>query len=176
MADKKLYDNLYKVIKANSGEFALNDIVKTEILDLQIPRGWGARIRRVVFIESNLRDQTDQAYLHVYSALVLDPDDEDSYQIPMFTVDHDVLCDHESYCTRFEEGVTVAGISMMCAKRTEHYFTEEMDAITVRNPRFNSMIGGFNVSGDYKFQMRIEVYFTYEKIPMELYEKLLGIS
>lgn len=173
---KKLYDNLYKVIKANSGEFSANDVVKTEILDLQIPRGYGARIRKVIFIESNFRDQTNQTYLHTYSALVLDPDDEDSYQIPMFRVDHDVLCDHESYCVRLEEDTTPNGIATLCAKRTEHIFTEDMDAITVRNPRFNSMIGGFNVSGDHKFQMRIEVYFTYEKIPMELYEKLLGIS
>ncbi|GAH99707.1 unnamed protein product [marine sediment metagenome] len=52
MADKKLYDNLYKVIKANSGAFLANDTVLTEILDLQIPHSYCARIRKVIFEDS----------------------------------------------------------------------------------------------------------------------------
>jgi len=39
MADKKLYDNLFKVVKANSGPIEANDTVLTEIIDLQIPTG-----------------------------------------------------------------------------------------------------------------------------------------
>ncbi|GAH02940.1 unnamed protein product, partial [marine sediment metagenome] len=49
MAEKKLFDNLYKVIKVNSGAISANDVVATEILDLQIPRGYCARIRKVRF-------------------------------------------------------------------------------------------------------------------------------
>lgn len=175
MADKKLYDNLYKVIKANSGPFTANDTVKTEILDLQIPRGFGARIRRVIFRDYNLKDQLDEVNFRFEGCLVLDPDDEDSYQIPSFRVDHDVLCDFEFHYQRFIE-LTGDGISFMNTKEVVYDFNEEMDVITVRNPRFNALGNGLKVDGDYPAQCHIEVYFTYEKIPMELYEKLLGIS
>jgi len=56
----KLYDNLYKVIKANSGSYSANDGVFTEILDLQIPRQYAARIREVIFLDDISDDQTDQ--------------------------------------------------------------------------------------------------------------------
>ncbi|GAG59338.1 unnamed protein product, partial [marine sediment metagenome] len=46
---KELFDDLYKVIKLNSGAISANDTVATEIGDLQIPRGYCARIRKVRF-------------------------------------------------------------------------------------------------------------------------------
>ncbi|GAH17573.1 unnamed protein product, partial [marine sediment metagenome] len=58
----KLYDNLYKVIKANSGPIAANDTVLTEIMDLQIPRNYCARIRRVIFHDNVNGDQAGQDF------------------------------------------------------------------------------------------------------------------
>ena len=174
MADKKLFDNLFKVLKVNSGDFGVNDVVMTEILDLQIPRGYCARIRKVIFTDY-LAGQADQVSVEFRGALVLDPDDETSINIPTFVIDHDVLCDFEHYYFRFEEDTTPNGISFVQRLKTELDFTEEIDVVTVRNIRFNSSAHGLNVEGD-KCQCRITVYFTYEKISTELYAMLLGIS
>jgi len=175
MAEKKLYDNLYKVIKANSGAFLANDTVLTEIMDLQIPRNYCARIRKVVF-EDNLNDkQPGQEFLSFYGALVLDADDEDSNQIPTFTVDHDVLCDFHHEYSRFEYG-TPADIAFVHNQRTEFEFKEDLDVVTVRNVRFNVLGNGLAVGEADQPQVDCTVYFTYERVSVDLYAKLLGIS
>ena len=106
----KLYDNLYKVVKGNSGEISANDTTLTEILDLQIPRNYCARIRRVIFQDKINTAQSDQTNMQLRGALVLDPDDEESYYIPTFTIDHDVVCDFYHEYMRFDEDTTPNGI------------------------------------------------------------------
>ncbi|GAG61613.1 unnamed protein product [marine sediment metagenome] len=176
MAEKKLYDNLYKVIKANSGPVAANDTPLTEILDLQIPRNYAARIRKVVFTDAINADQADQTSFWFRGALVLDPDDEETTLIPTFTVEHDVLCDFEHEYERFEEDTTPNGISMIHNKRTVYDFDETLDVVTVRNIRFNIACNGLAVGGDHEAQVKVVVYFTYERVSVDLYAKLLGIS
>ncbi|MBA7545639.1 hypothetical protein ES705_38008 [subsurface metagenome] len=176
MAEKKLYDNLFKVIKANSGEVNANDTVLTEILDLQIPRGYAARIRKVIFRDNINADQNEQAHFFLRGALVLDPDDEDTTAIPTFTVDHDVACDFEHEYMELVEDTTPNGISFLHNKETEHIFNEDLDVVTVRNVRFNIITNGLDVAGELGSQVKVLVYFTYEKIAMDLYAKLLGIS
>ncbi|GAI58079.1 unnamed protein product [marine sediment metagenome] len=175
MADKKLYDNLYKVIKANSGAFLANDTVLTEILDLQIPHSYCARIRKVIFEDSLNDQQPRQEFMSFYGAIVLDSDDEDSNQIPTFTVDHDVLCDFHHEYSRFEMG-TPDGIAIIHNKRTVIEFHEDLDVVTVRNIRFNVLGNGLDVESADQPQVNVTVYFTYEKITLDLYSKLLGIS
>ncbi|GAH57460.1 unnamed protein product, partial [marine sediment metagenome] len=46
---KKLYDNMFRVVKVNSNELDPAGGVLSEIVDLQIPRGFVARIRKVIF-------------------------------------------------------------------------------------------------------------------------------
>jgi len=176
MAEKKLFDNLFKVIKGNSGALSANDGVFTEILDLQIPRGYGARIRKVMFELQVNADQKDQEYFRVLSALVLDPDDETSTQIPTFTVDHDVCCDFNFEYWRIEEDTTPNGISGLTSLKQSVDFDEGLDVITVRNVRVNTIGNGLLVNGDNNAQTRVTVYFTYEKLSADLYSKLLGIS
>ncbi|GAG55149.1 unnamed protein product [marine sediment metagenome] len=175
MAEKKLYDNLYKVIKANSGVISENDSTLTEIIDLQIPRGYAARIRKVIFRDHGLAQQIDQVNFNTYMALVLDADDEETYQIPTFTVDHDVLCDAEHEYMRFEEDTTPNGISVVEPKETVYNFDEGLDVVTVRNVRFNTQANGSETTATI-LQTRCIVYFTYEKVSADLYSKLLGIS
>ncbi len=177
MADKKLFDNLFKVLKVNSGEFGMNDLVMTECLDLKIPRGYCARIRKVIFIDY-LAGQKGQPSVEFRGALVLDPDDETSTSIPTFIIDHDVLCDFEHYYFRFEIAAPTEvpnGISEAHNQKTRYVFSEDIDVVTVRNIRFNSQCHGLNVTG-LKCQCRCIVYFTYEKISADLYAMLLGIS
>ncbi len=176
MAKDKLYDNLIKVIKGNSGPFTANDGVLTEIFDLQIPRGYCARIREVRFTDLLNLDQLDQTALQFFGALVLDADDETSYQIPTFTVDHDVLCDFQHEYVRFEEDTTPNGISVVHNRETHYKFEEDLDVVTVRNIRFNSSMHGGKGDGTTKPQVKCIVFFTYEKVSADLYSKLLGIS
>ena len=174
MAEKKLFDNLYKVIKVNSGGITANDTIVTEIMDLQIPRGYCARVRRVKFALRTLNDQvTGNPHYHVLTALVLDADDENSVAIPTFEVDHDVLVDH-----RFEMWMELQtnGLTSIWAPSVVYDFDEEMDVVTVRNIRANSLVNGMTVNGSDPPQTETTVYFTYEKISADLYAKLLGIS
>lgn len=175
MAEKKLFDNLYKVIKANSGVLT-NDVVATEILDLQIPRGYCARIRKVIFRDHALTNNTEIGRFKINGAIVLDPDDEASYQIPTFEVDHDVACDCEHEYMEFTEGATPSGSGMIHNKETIIDFDEGLDVVTVRNIRFNSLPNGLSTNPASTTQLHTEVYFTYEKISADLYSKLLGIS
>lgn len=174
MAEKKLFDNLYKVIKVNSGGISQNDTVATEILDLQIPRGYCARIRQVHFRIRTLKDQTNANFMfHMLTACVLDADDENSIAIPTFEVDHDVLID-----ARFEMWgeITTTGETSLWTEERVYHFDEEMDVVTVRNIRHNTLVNGMTVGGDDPPQCEMIVYFTYEKISADLYAKLLGIS
>ncbi|MBA7582261.1 hypothetical protein ES708_24189 [subsurface metagenome] len=173
--EKALFDNLYKVIKVNSGVLNTNDGVFTEIMDLQIPRGWCARIRRVIFRDHGLPEQKPQQNFKIIMALVMDPDDESSIQIPTATVDHDVLCDAEHEYNRFEFGTEPNGISVVKPWVTQHDYTEELDVVTVRNIRFNTLVSRSDTTLT-TLQTRVIVYFTYEKISIDLYSKLLGIS
>ncbi|GAG88455.1 unnamed protein product [marine sediment metagenome] len=176
MAEKKLYDNLFKVVKGNSGSLSENDGVFTEIFDLQIPRGYAARIRKIVWEPQILSEQSDQVYFRLLGACVLDPDDETSVAIPTFTVDHDVCADYSFEMVRYEENTTPNGISVAISRRETIDFDEGLDVVTVRNIRVNTMITGSAAGGSAQCQLRASVYFTYEKVSADLYSKLLGIS
>ncbi len=177
MADKKLYDNLFKVIKANSGPIEQNDTTLTEILDLQIPRSYCARIRKVIFTDNVNANQQLQDNFFYRGALVLDPDDEEHYQIPTFTIDHDICCDFEhEYMNTLGAAAGAIGGSVINNQKTEHIFLEDLDIVTVRNVRFNVQGNGLKVDGVLQSQCKCEIYFTYEKITIELYSLLLGIS
>ena len=178
MAEKKLYDNLFKVIKGNSGGIGVGSPsnVSTEILDLQIPRGYVARVRKVIAQLRNVVDDNIDSGLFdwmVRAALVADPDDENSVFIPTFNVDHDVICDFQwSFAWNV---VGTAGGFDYKAERYEIDFPEELDVVTVRNLRFN--VYGVDLLEETALpQVDVEVYFTYEKVSADLYAKLLGIS
>ena len=171
--EKKLFDNLYKVIKLNSGPMGENDTIATEIGDLQIPRGYCARIRKVRFTLRDIKAQSNVEFgFHVLTALVLDADDENSVVIPTFEIDHDVLIDH-----RWEiwGELNTNGEFAVWTPQKVYDFDEQLDVITVRNIRHNTLVNGMDLTGD-KPQVEVTVYFTYEKISTDLYAKLLGIS
>ncbi|MBA7545441.1 hypothetical protein ES705_37809 [subsurface metagenome] len=173
--ERALFDNLYKVIKVNSGVLDTNDGVFTEIMDLQIPRGWCARIRRVIFRDHSLTEQKPQQNFKLLMALVMDPDDEEHTQIPTAEIDHDILCDAEHEYNRFDFGTDPNGISVVKPHETLHDFPETLDVVTVRNIRFNTLGSRMDTTLT-TLQTRCIVYFTYEKISIDLYSKLLGIS
>jgi hypothetical protein len=176
MGGKELYDDIYFVWKGNSGGLSANDGIFTEIVDFQIPRGYAVRIRKVLFDMQVNKEQLNQEYFRLLTALVLDPDDETSTQIPTFTIDHDVACDFAFEYWRIVEDTTPNGISGMLSPRNEIVFPEELDMITIRNARVNTIVSGMATGGSDLAQSRITIYFTYEKVSSGLYEKLLGIK
>ena len=176
MGKSELYDDIFFVWKGNSGGISANDGIFTEIVDFQIPRGYAVRIRKLITELHISEDQTDQVYWRVLNALVLDPDDETSTQIPTFTIDHDVCADFSFEMVRLEEDTTPNGISALMPLRYEIEFPEELDVVSIRNARVNTIAYGLLVSGDNNAQVRNTIYFTYEKVSSSLYEKLLGIK
>jgi len=177
MAEKKLYDNLIQIIKGNSGPIEANETVLTEILDLQIPNGYCARIRKVIFVDNINADQEGQDSIMLRGALVMDSDDEVTYQIPTFTLEHDVVCDFEHEYQSFIGTVVGAlGGSFVKNHRTIYVFDEDSDVVTVRNVRFNLSGSGLLVAGPNHTQVKCIVHFTYEKVGLDLYAKLLGIK
>ncbi|GAG63355.1 unnamed protein product [marine sediment metagenome] len=176
MGKSELYDDIFFVWKGNSGAISSNDGIFTEIVDFQIPRGYAIRVRKVIVDFQINADQADQEYFRMLTALVLDPDDETSTQIPTFTIDHDVCADFAFEFFRIEEDTTPNGISGLTSRRTEIVFPEELDVVSIRNARVNTIVGGMAVGGDNEAQTRMTIYFTYEKVSTSLYEKLLGIK
>lgn len=176
MTKAELYDDIFFVVKGNSGAISANDGVFTEIFDFQCPRGYAVRIRKVLADFQINSEQLNQEYFRMLTALVLDPDDETSTQIPTFTVDHDVACDFQYEFWRIIEDTTPNGISGLLSIRQEIEFPEELDVVSIRNARFNTLVTGMAVGGSALPQVRMTVYYTYEKVSSSLYEKLLGIK
>jgi len=177
MASKQLFDNLYKVIKGNSGAISENEGVFTEVFDLQIPRGYCARIRKVK-TEFRLGPDQDMTNMggSLRNAVVLDADDENSTYIPTFEVDHDVLMDSMFQLCGIDQVGTEDVIFDMSQSVQWIDFPETLDVVTVRNIRCNSIAFGFTCGGSAPPQVDNTIYFTYEKISADLYSKLLGIS
>ncbi|GAH41908.1 unnamed protein product, partial [marine sediment metagenome] len=131
----------------------------------------------VIFTDNILADQLNQDNITLRGALVLDPDDEEQNLIPTFTVDHDVLCEFEhEYTSLLGTAAAALGGSFVHNQNTVHDFDETLDVVTVRNVRFNVVGNGLAVGGDHETQVKVIVYFTYEKVSVDLYAKLLGIS
>lgn len=182
---KKIYDNMFRVIKVNSNQLDPAGAKSTEIADLQIPRGFVARIRKVIFtvrfeegqlpaINGTITERLNKYFM----ALVNDPDDETSTAIPTHQIDHDVICDAEFHVDRvLAQGATPPAFSGGYAIHSPiliHEFTEDLDIICPRNIRFNA--AATIIGATTKTQAIVEVYFTYEKVGEGAILELLNIA
>ena len=184
MPKKEMYDNIPRVIKVNSGQLDPAGGTMTEILDLQISKGYVARIRKVIFYiryeeeQVPVLDSLDVAERMegFLMALVNDPDDEYSVAIPTHEIDHDVICDYEVYTSKLlaDQGANLSGGWAIHAPRCVHEFSEDLDVIAPRNIRFNAM--GNIIGATTKPQALVEVYFTYEKVTSDVIMELLNIA
>lgn len=190
MTRKELWDNMYRVVKVNSNQLDPGGAKSTEIVDLQIPRGFVARIRKVIF---DIRLEEDQfpavpatpptgiiERLNKYfMALVNDPDDEESIAIPTHEIDHDVIADCEFHIERvltYYTDVTMiprGGYAFVAPIKIIN-FDETIDIICPRNIRFNA--SATVIGATIKPQVIVTVYFTYEKVTNDLLLELLNIA
>ncbi len=163
----KLFDNIMQVIHV-SNIIAGSTRVSTEI-DLELPRGYVAKIRKVKMELVNVLEQWGTGDSATFrAALLLDPDDAETVEIPNNTVEHDVLCEHNpewhSSTTEFLTG-----------NHTEPewiYFEDIEDVITARNMRWNSAANAASYDGG---SHGVTIYYTLEQIKDTQIMELLDI-
>lgn len=190
MTRKELWDNMMRVVKVNSGELDTSGGKATEIVDLQIPRGFIARVRKVFFEVRLQEEQLPEVPISpasgvierlnkFFMALVNDPDDEESIAIPTHEIDHDVIADAEFHIERvltYYTDVTMiprGGYAFVAPSKMVD-FPETIDVICPRNVRFNA--SGVVIGATVKPQVTVTVYFTYEKVTNDLLLELLNIA
>lgn len=161
---KKDFDNLFKVIQAG---ITLNvvSIISIE-LDLELPRGFIAKIYKVIFEWRSWG--TDlvglgaiEADLQMNCSLIRDPDDITTTQMPQNAVQHDVIAETSEGVFQNPTG-SLAGFTSLLRKTID--FPEHIDVITARNMRFNATGGGADSANITESAARVEVYYTLEKV------------
>lgn len=157
MVRTKMFDNIMKVIRVEHAEAA--DTKSVEI-DLELPRGYIAKIKKVIFNWTGIG-----ALSACEGALVNDPDDQITVQIPDNEVQHDVIADFDFIVN------VIVGTEHFVEHRIEILFDQELDVVTARNLRFNrtQTVG---VGGGIT---QCEVYYTLEQISDSLILELLDI-
>ena len=128
-------------------------------IDLDLPKGFGARIRDVTFQHVTLWEElAGAAGMHeVQCALVNDPDDEVTVEIPHETVEHDVI---DEYNTTHLNGGTGVATAFESNARQFRRFTEDEDVFAVRNLRFNAIA----LSGNQLSDVICIIDYTLEKV------------
>ena len=143
-------------------------------MDLNLPRGFIAKIKKVIF-EANdypveLLDVVATALFQAM-ALIRDPDDTISTGMPTNTDEHDVIAEWNFSAV----GNTTANLIVMPggALRNEIDFSEDdEDVITARNLRFN--ISG-SATANFTPTFNCKVYYTLEPVTDDLILNLLDI-
>lgn len=160
----KMFDNLLKVIRVENTSLG-TATVSTEI-DFDLPRGFIAKIKKVLLTPRQIAvgSATEQQNM----ALVRDPDDTETVQIPANSVEHDVIAD---FNTVINTSALAAGENQFNSITKLLEFGEDLDIVTARNMRFNSDTGSAaNITVH-----ECEVYYTLEKISSDLLLNLLDI-
>ena len=167
MARSKLFDNILQVIHVRN---TINGTttVSTEI-DLELPRGYVAKIRKIKFQVDNAEEKWAATEIAAFTAaLLLDPDDATTTQMPNNEVEHDVLAEHN--CGIVSGAANAPESFNMNAEWI--YFEDTEDVITARNMRFNSIAS--TASFDDAFH-EVYVYYTLEQVKDTEIMELLDI-
>lgn len=165
------FDNLMKIFRASHTRNG-NLTVSTEV-DLELPRGYIAKIAKIIFavsedaLEALLGESatTTAAFtLDVRMALVRDPDDTNTDEIPSNVVEHDVIGDMKFAIGVDHDAVgTLQGTQTMTSSRKEvNFVSEGLDVVTARNMRFNSDADVNDFVGEPNVE--VEIHYTLERV------------
>lgn len=167
----KLFDDLVYVYKSTHGNPPAGVTTSKEI-DLDLPRGYVAKIRDVIFTCLGIEALANSEGATLEMALINDPDDEDSYEIPDDTVKHDVIAGHKYGCEVKIDTTNGVGVFFGNNPIKEINFQSMgVDVISARNMRFNVNNGGANAIVD----CECEIYYTIEPVKGEGLLNLLDI-
>lgn len=170
----KLFDDLFHVIRQGL-ETDVVDTIESVELDLELPRGYVAKIKRVECFVKDYDDLYDTLivddYLEFRSCLLRDPDDAVTLAMPDNSVQHDVICEFSCDMYHDTTGGTDAG--------ENHWvwdFGDDkgLDVITARNLRVNGLVGAPNSPTNAPFIVWV-VYYSLEKIKDNEILELLDI-
>lgn len=160
------FDDLVKVHKVTHTPTASG--IATVEMDLELPRGYIAKIHRVEIKLQLLSGLTAGVSEQEFeAALIRDPDDITTVQIPENTVQHDVVCDHK-FTGQHEATDDTNGYS---EDIYIYEVIEKKDVITARNMRFNINQG----STDPDWGCSCTMFYTLEKVTAEVMLALLDI-
>lgn len=158
---KAIFDNLMKMIKED-GVIATTTVQSVEI-DLELPRGYVAKIKKVVMefadlavlIEGLAADDSES----YQCALLRDPDDIVTVTTPVNSVEHDVIVEwHPNWGLAFG---TAENSFMFGLFHRQWTFDQELDVVTARNLRFNIVgAGGSTLTP----RIVVQIWYTLERI------------
>ena len=142
--------------------------VSSEI-DFELPRGYVAKIRKIKFELDNVLQKWASGEKAAFTAaLLLDPDDTSTTQLPDNEVEHDVIAEHN---VGIVSGAATA-IALLNGNAEWIYFEDGEDVITARNMRFNSVASTDNFDDAYH---ECTIYYTLEKVQDSQIMELLDI-
>jgi len=168
---EKHFDQLFHVFRTELTD--ISNTAQSEEIDLELPKGYVAKVKIVRFrsfgvsigIGATVTTHTVQA------ALVRDPDDAASYEIPENEVQHDVICDYLNeviYTINTTNGV---GAIIFSNPKEYIYFSEnEFDIISARNLR----LVGFGTATT-EMEVDVTIWYTLEKITKDEVLEILDI-
>ena len=169
MAKSRLFDNIMQVYR---GLIVVAGTATQSVeIDLELPRGYVAKIHKVIM---DMRFTLDLGVLsdtlETQCALVLDPDDAVTVQMPANVVEHDVLCDA---LFEIREGATTEnGHAKIWTKQIDFSHLEGLDVITARNMRWNINEAAAQYDGSHA---TVTIYYTLEAIQDKQIMELLDI-
>lgn len=161
----KLTDNLVKVMHGQLVHSGTDP--QSEELDFDLPRGFVAKVKEVTF--EHYAPSGVPATADVYAvraALIRDPDDASSIQVPVNTVQHDVVMSTVFFLNH------ITDLNIMNQWRASKKFNQEEDVITARNMRFNTDSDNVASNG---YITDCYVYYTLEKVSKTEILELLDI-
>jgi hypothetical protein len=162
----KLTDNIVKVIR---GRITHSDADPDTLeLDLELPRGYVAKIKEVIFEHIQPGDNLALADSYALNlALIRDPDDAATVLVPANEVQHDVI-----FSTTMWVSVIATESALASRVRRSKRFDQEEDSFTARNLRFNTDSDGVDSNVSYS---DCYVYYTLETVTTGEILELLDI-
>lgn len=158
---KKHFDQLFRVIAVQHA--ALDTDIDTVEVDLELPRGYVAKIKIVIFeIISVGAPSLGTAVVGIdfQAALLRDPDDATTVQIPPNEVQHDVIADFAGSILHILDATNGLGVYFNTdGQKIIHFDENEFDIITARNCRFNATAGAQTA-----MDIKCTIYYTLEVI------------
>jgi len=160
------FDNLLKLFKGN---ISLNagSIASIE-LDLEIPRGFIVKIKKIILQFMNWSEDYEglaqgETTFAAQGALLRDPDDATTIQIPAGTVQHDVIA--EAQLVGYIHSVTNENLGPFLSGVMKIIdFNDEDDMITARNLRLNVIGQGNDSAVLTETVFQAEIYYTLEEV------------
>lgn len=167
MAKSRLFDNIMQVIAADNTVNGTT-VVSSEI-DLELPRGYVAKIHKVVVQVTGWDAVLGAAENDRFRyCLLLDPDDNTTVEMPVDTVEHDALvAGYFSFLT-----ITNLGIGPMDQHQFDFSNLDGLDILSARNLRFNIAAGGTDLNNAV---VKVMIYYTLEAIKDSQIMELLDI-